>query len=468
MDKSEKLYEKVYMHYRDLITEGKIKPGDKMPSIRQCVNELSVSKTTAENAYFQLVADGYIFSKSKSGYFVTESLTRELISKDSSVTSSFLTTPSDHSVVLKTHDSNESLNDLLPKEDLKYDLSVIGDDTQAFRFDLWQRYMKSALRNTEKLSSYGLPQGEYELREEISKHVRKTKNIYCSPDDVVIGASTQSLLMILIPLLKKQGLKTASVPTDRFKRYENVFKSYDFSVDIRDKNADIIYVSPAHMTEWGELMSLKRRHEIASHSKNGHFIIEDDYQSELNFSSRPSPAIYTLAGGENVAYIGSFSRVLSPSIRISFMVLPGELKPLYQKISSLYDQTASKTEQIALCMFLRDEKLSSHIRSIRRLYFQKREVLTAICNLICKNAFSILDKPVKTAPKIGECGTELAITIYSNTVLLSEKDIAKLIRSISIKPNIHKASDNSYNLIFSCGITGFETLKAIQKEMENL
>ncbi len=460
--KNTKLYEKVYTHYRDLILEGKLKSGDKMPSIRSCVNEMSVSKTTAENAYFQLVADGYIYSKSMSGYYVTEKLNSKITSRDSSLY--------DVSAELQIHRSPQDSDTKDPFQDIdyKYDLSVIGDDSEAFCFDLWQRYMKSALRNTEKLASFGLPQGEYELREEISKHVRKTKNIYCNPEDIIIGASTQSLLMILLRILKPRMYKTASVPAEGFKRYENVFKTYDLTVDFRDKNADIIYVSPAHMTAWGELMSLGRRHEIASHSKNGHFIIEDDYQSELNFLNRPSPAIYTLTNGENVAYIGSFSRVLLPSIRISYMVLPQELTGEYRTSSYLFDQTASKTEQIALCMFLRDEKLNSHIKSIRKLYFQKREILTLICKSICRIAFRFFEEKAETKLLKGECGTELAVSIYSNTCMMSEKDIVDLLRLIMLKANIQRTTDNSFNLIFSCGIAGMETLLAIQKEMEKL
>ena len=256
------LYIKTYSYYKELIEDGKFLPGDRMPSLRECCKELGISKTTAEAAYFQLVADGYIVSQERSGYYVS-------MNKKASLNKNQLATTN-------------------PKKSKKiavrYDFSKIGEDPEYFCFSLWQRYMKSALRYTETLVSYGNSQGEEELREEIAEYVRKNRNIYCTLDDIVIGASTQSLLMILLPILKNEGLRTASVPTVGFERYAKVFEDNSFAVGYRDKEADVIYVSPAHMTSYGEAMSLKRRHEIAKHSENGHIIIEDDYQNEFNYS----------------------------------------------------------------------------------------------------------------------------------------------------------------------------------------
>ena len=434
------LYIETYSYYRQLIEEEKLSAGERMPSLRECCKELNISKTTAESAYFQLVADGYIVSRERSGFFVSD-IRRDSLNKSQQ-------SPN------KTYEPIlEGNND--DSYEASYDFSKIGEDPEYFCFSLWQRYMKSSLRFTETLMSYGNPQGEIELREEISNYVKKNRNIYCTADDVVIGASTQSLLMILLPILKNEGMRTASVPAIGFDRYAKVFEDNDFAVGYRDKEADVIYVSPAHMTSYGEVMSLKRRYEITKHSEDGHIIIEDDYQNEFNYSKHPCPSIFALSKGENVVYLGGFSRVLMPSIRISFMILPTGLKEKYKEISSKYDQTASKTEQLALCHFLRDDQLNRHIRKIKRLYGVKRERLAEILGWLCEG-LSGADKR-KVSLLIGECGTEMEIRVQGigRDVLeyyLSEHDM---------KCAVNEQEGETFHLLFSCGIIGLEKMKEI-------
>ena len=427
------LYIKTYSYYKGLIEDGKFLPGDRMPSLRECCKDLGISKTTAEAAYFQLVADGYIVSQERSGYYV--------------------------SMNKKTSLNKNQLAPTNPKKSekiaVRYDFSKIGEDPEYFCFSLWQRYMKSALRYTETLVSYGNSQGEEELREEIAEYVRKNRNIYCTLDDIVIGASTQSLLMILLPILKNEGFRTASVPTVGFERYAKVFEDNSFAVGYRDKEADVIYVSPAHMTSYGEAMSLKRRHEIAKHSENGHIIIEDDYQNEFNYSKHPCPSIFALAKGENVVYLGGFSRVLMPSIRISFMILPSSIREKYMEVASKYDQTASKTEQIALSHFLRDDQLNRHIRKIKRLYGTKREALKSILEWLCEGLRGA-DK-LKADLLIGECGTEMAIEVRG-----MERDMLEYYLSQhDMKCIIDEQKNGIYHLIFSCGIIALEKMQEI-------
>lgn len=175
----------------------------------------------------------------------------------------------------------------------------------------------------------------------------------CSPDDIVVGAGLQPLLQILCPLIHER--KTVSFPTPSFTTCSTIFQDYGFDVHYRDKSCDVIYVSPAHMTKWGEIMPVKRRLELIRHAEiNDHLIIEDDFENEFVYFQKPTPSLFGLAGGENVVYIGSFSRLLLPSIRVSFMVLPRSLREKYTKKAAFYNQTASKAEQIALCQFIRD------------------------------------------------------------------------------------------------------------------
>ena len=423
-----KKYLEVYEHYKHLIEEGAINKGDKLPSLIAASKELGVSKTTAENAYFQLAADGYVISREKSGFYVT-------------------------SKVHRSKSTNEIKN-VISTTNAKYNLSTIGDDSSSFRFDLWQRYLKNAIRKTDRMVTYGASQGEYELRQEICEYVRKRRSIYCSPDSIVIGASTQSLLMILLPLLKTNGGVTASVPAKGFDRYAHIFRSHDINVDIRRKESDIIYVSPSHMTMWGEVMSIKRRYEILEHSRSGHLIIEDDYQNEFNFAKKVCPSIYSLAGGEHVVYIDSFSRLLLPSIRISFMIIPSDLLPLYKEVAEFYDQTASKTEQLALASYIRDGHLYRHIKKLRKTYANKRSVLSSILTKLTDN----------TTLKImtGDCGTEMCI-------IGSDSDITSLqnrLKDIGITCQERQDNNNSI-LLFSCGIISSENLDELYQILKN-
>ena len=130
------------------------------------------------------------------------------------------------------------------------------------------------------------------------------------------------------------------------------------------------------MTKWGEIMTVKRRLELIHHAQaNGHLIIEDDFENEFVYLQKPTPSLFGLSGGENVVYIGSFSRLLLPSIRVSFMVLPPTLRERYQKKADFYNQTASKAEQIALCQFIRDGHLAAQTRRLKRLYSSKLKQL---------------------------------------------------------------------------------------------
>ena len=152
----------------------------------------------------------------------------------------------------------------------------------------------------------------------------------------------------------------------------NLFADYGFEVKTRNKDADIIYVSPSHITSYGNVMPIKRRLELVEYSKErGSLVIEDDFDSDFLYQTKPIPSLFALSNAQNIIYMGSFSNVLIPGIRISFMVLTEELANEFQKCKNRFSQTASKTEQIALCQYIRDGHINSQARKVRRLYTAK-------------------------------------------------------------------------------------------------
>lgn len=346
-------YLQVYDYYKELILSGRLPENTKMPSIRKCSEQLGLSRTTIESAYLCLAADGYIISRPQSGYYVTP---RPV--KNSTKNVSF------------TKDIHRE------KRDILYNFTSSNVDADSFDFNLWRRYIKSALRQDKRLLTYGEPQGEYELRETICNYVINKRNAVCKPENIIIGAGSQSLLNILCPLLRdKQGV---CFHDTKFAQGIVIFEDYGFQIVQNREEADILYMTPSHMTSLGDVMSVEKRISVLSEAiSHNRLIIEDDYNNEFRYFSKPRPCLQGLAGGEHVVYLSTFSKLLLPSIRLSFMILPDELLPLYEKKKALYNQTASKAEQLALCQFLRDGHLDSQIRKLKRLYANKAK---ALCN----------------------------------------------------------------------------------------
>ncbi len=426
------LYLQVYERYKELILSGQLRAGTRMPSLRKCSQEWKLSRTTIESAYLQLAAEGYILSRPQSGYFVTD--------------------------ILSARKENVQSNSLREEITWKYDLASSGVDRDSFRFDLWQRYIRSALRQDDRLLTYGEPQGEWDFREVLSEYVRTRRNILCSPEQIVVGAGVQNLLQILCPLLKNQR-HTVSFPTPSFVQGSTIFSDYDFQVHYRDKDSDVVYVSPAHMTAWGEIMSVKRRMELLNYAgSRGSLIIEDDYENEFVYLQKPTPSLYGLSKDQNVVYIGSFSRLLLPSIRISFMILPEWLLEEYRKKAGCYNQTASKAEQIALCQFIRDGHLGAQTRRLKRLYEKKEEAMIRCVREIFGSGVSI---------RRGAAGTRLAVTLPSGK---TQEEVLISARKEQCRLRILGEKDGMITFLLSCSsmdVAEFpEALHTLKKILE--
>lgn len=414
-------YNDLYNYFKKEITENQITLGEKLPSVRKASEIFQISKTTVQNAYFDLAADGFIMSEPKSGYYVS----------------------------YRAVDNEKSLKSKEAENEIVFDFSGEAADKESFDFSTWRRYIKSALRQDDRLLSYSEPQGEIELREALCDYIRDNRNVIASPDRIVVGAGVQSLLGTLCSLIESKG--SVSFPDKSFIQGACLFSDYGFDVHYRYKDADIVYVSPSHMTKWGDVMPNKRRAELVRYSaKTGSIVIEDDYESEFQYNSRPVPSLHALAGGSNVVYIGSFSRLLLPSIRISFMVLTQELADVYRKNIYKYSQTASKTEQLALCQFIRDGRLKSQIKKTRRFYTAKT-----------KEFAELLEKEFGNAKiKISDNALQIKMTVpFKKSVDIFEKN--------GIRIFIESFENNILQLVLSAGSIRTEefenAVKALKK-----
>ncbi len=353
-DRERSRYIQVYEYYKELIQNGRLQPGSKLPSIRKCSVQLQISRTTVEAAYLLLAAEGYVLSRPQSGYYVTD----------------FLTGGS-----LRGWDGTKKQEE----KRVLYDFSSSGVDRESFQFSLWRRYVKSALRQDERLLSYGEPQGELELRETLCLYLERFRNVICMPEQIVVGAGVQSLLHILCPLIRERNRVYFYNPS--FRQGRQIFEDHGFLTGDRRLAGDglagsICYLTPSQMTVWGEVMPVRERMALLKEAgRENILLIEDDYNSEFRYYSRPTPSLQGLSGGNGVVYLGTFSRLLLPSIRMSYMVLPPSLLPAYRERGYFYNQTASKAEQIALCQFIRDGHLEGQIRKTRKLYTVKARKL---------------------------------------------------------------------------------------------
>lgn len=348
-------YLQVYDYYKELITSGRLMEGTKMPSIRRCAQQLNVSRTTIETAYLCLAADGYIIARPQSGYYVTG----RTVKTASSAT------------------SKSTLISTSSKPKIQYNFTSNNVDADSFDFNLWRRYIKNTLRQDGQMLTYGEPQGEYELREVLCRYVTNKRNAACRPENIIIGAGSQALLNILCPLIK--GRKNVCFYDTHFAQGMVIFEDYGFDFVKEKEQANILYMTPSHMTSLGDVMSVEKRLALLKEcAERNLLIIEDDYNNEFRYFSKPIPCLQGLSGGENVVYLSTFSKLLLPSIRLSFMILPDTLLPIYEKKKHLYNQTASKSEQLALCQFLRDGHLDSQIRKLKRLYTNKAKALSTL------------------------------------------------------------------------------------------
>ncbi|GMQ62913.1 MocR-like pyridoxine biosynthesis transcription factor PdxR [Vallitalea maricola] len=363
------LYVQLYEYIRNEIIGESIIQNEKLPSIRQLSGSLDISKTTIENAYQQLLVEGYLYSLPQKGYYA----------------SAF-----DKTYVNSKKNETEYVAEQKIKKLIKYDFKNEYVEEMNFDFNLWRRYMNRILNyDYQKLYKSTDVQGEMELRKEIVRYVRRSRGVTADASRVIIGGGVQYLLNILSTLMKKIHIDECAFEDPGFNRAKNIFMHNSFDIIpipikedgidlkvLKNSNSKLCYVSPSHQFPTGTVMSVDQRIKLLKWaSENNGYIIEDDYNSELRYYGKPIPSMQSFDKDGNVIYLGSFSTVLVPSIRISYMILPSKLINLYNESKNRYTQTTSKTEQLALALFMKEGMFEKHIRRLKKNYTKKNQIL---------------------------------------------------------------------------------------------
>jgi GntR family transcriptional regulator/MocR family aminotransferase len=362
-------YLQLYEYIKNAILSNEIAPDEKLPSLRFLAKSLGLSLTTTSLAYNQLSVEGYIYSKAGSGFFASDI--------------TFTGLPGEATRELSYSGFPESPLSDAPLQ--QYDLSC-------FDFNKWKKCLNKILsEHPHLLLMESDPQGEKALRFEISKYLYISRGVGCDPSQIVIGAGTQQITGQLSLLLTRMTINHATVEDPCYLPVRNILRDRGFhlsSVAVSNKGINIkklpenirsaVYVCPSNQFPTGAIMPISRRYELLEWAgRNGSIIIEDDYDSELRYFGKPIPALKGLDSNDCVVYLGSFSSTLFPSIKISYMVLPGEMSEIFETLKNDYTQTCSKAEQLTLALFMEYGYYRTNIRRLRSLYSQKLQVLSA-------------------------------------------------------------------------------------------
>ena len=384
-DSDKCLYQQIYEHIRQEIREGKLLAGERLPSTRSLAEYLQVARSTVDYAYDQLLSEGYIEAKPYKGYFVCR-LEGIFTMEQQEMTEPEVVRP----------DSNED------GAQAQIDFSPYGIDMTGFPFGVWKRITKNILNDSNsELFAQGEPQGDYDLRMTISRYLHSSRGVNCRPEQIIVGAGNDFLLLLLEKILGRHVGIAMENPT--YKRAYRIFQSFAYriyTVDMDDKGmrADRLsglpvraaYVMPSHQYPTGAVMTIGRRAELLrwAEKEPDRYLIEDDYDSEFRYRGKPIPSLQSSDKRGKVIYIGTFSKAIAPAIRVSYMVLPESLLEVYRRDCSFYSCTVSRIDQRILNEFIRDGYFERHLNKMRMHYRAKHDLLLAELEPF-KKAFTI-------------------------------------------------------------------------------
>ncbi|MBH5318452.1 PLP-dependent aminotransferase family protein [Paenibacillus sp. GSMTC-2017] len=380
------LYSQLYHYIKKEILSGKLAAETRLPSIRSLSNHLHISRNTVDLAYQQLLAEGYVQSRPRSGLYINDLELESL--------------PSSQFIRNKWLDSGVKSNSAI-----RYDFRYGDVDAEHFPLATWRKLSNQSLhQNEQSLFSYGDPLGEPQLRLEIAHYLHSSRGVNCSPDQIMVGAGIQYLIGVLSGLLgdvsngiamenpgydgvrtifEHKGINIHSIPLESDGL--NIHKLYE-------SKSRIVYITPSHQFPYGMVMPLSKRMQLLKWAadQNG-IIIEDDYDSEFRYVGKPIPSLQSLDTHDRTVYLGTFSKCLLPSLRIAYMVLPQTLLDFHSKQDyRLYDQTVSRFHQKTLELFMKNGHWEAHIRKMRNVYRQKQFTLISLIQKMMGSQVTII------------------------------------------------------------------------------
>jgi GntR family transcriptional regulator/MocR family aminotransferase len=381
------LHRQIYDQWRQGILTGRFRRAERVPSTRELSTALDVSRSTVTQAYDQLIAEGYLESSQGSGTFVCRELPDELLRPKHKQVHRSEETPA-----IRLSRYGAGLNN-----DFSYPPAPPGfigftqwrPDLTLFPIGIWRKLVMRRLRAaTPELFDYADQSAGYgPLRNEIAAYVSRSRAVRCTPEQVIIVNGSAQGIDLCVRLLLEPGDEVA-IENPGYHGAHRIFAGYgarlrparidEHGIVIRDlgRKARVVYVTPSHQFPTGVAMSLARRLELIEWSRlHNAVLIEDDYDSEYRYSGPPLPSLQGLATGVAVIYIGTFSKVMFPSLRIGYVIAPPSLVARLRRAKWLADRHTPVPEQAALADFVSEGHLERHIRRMRRVYGERRDAL---------------------------------------------------------------------------------------------
>lgn len=374
-DNKESLYMQIYHQVRKDIISGTIKEGDVLAGSRGLARTLNISRNTVDNAYSQLLAEGYIIPQRGVGYIVAplpelkNNQLREVQEYTKREISGNITTPEDDVIYDLTNGSHT--NDLFPKT-------------------LWRRYTLECLEMLDKenkLSSHLDRQGESYLRCNLLSYLQRIRGVYCSKEQIIITCGIQQSLDFICNLLSNKNAKVL-MEEPGYHKATAVFRNNGLKIQTVsiDKNGIIvsklpnllensaIYSTPSHQFPTGVTMPISRRFELLEWANsNNAYVLEDDFDSELRYYAKPIPSLQSIDTNSRVIYLGTFSKALSPALRMGYMILPPQLLEIYLNKFRDYNSTAPVLNQYVIARLIETGEYDRHIRRLNHIFRKRLE-----------------------------------------------------------------------------------------------
>lgn len=364
MKEKKPIYMEIYEDMKEKIDRGDMKIGMRLESKRALSNRMNIGINTVENAYAMLLDEGYIEARERRGYFVAK-----------------------QDLLLRPLPEKNKLDTKIKKKEYPYDFSYQGVDKK-FPFALWKKLTKEAVDvERENLLRRGNPQGEEGLRESIAAYLGQSRGIKATKENIIITAGTEYLFQILFGLWREKAV--FGIENPGFERWSLLFETNGISYvplnmddkgilpeEVKEKNVDILCITPSHQFPTGKIMPIGRRKELLQWAeKEKRYIIEDDYDGEFKYTGRPIPALKSIDTRDRVVYMGNFSNTLSPALRVSYMLLPDRLMARYIRRVSYAACPVSTLTQKTLELFIAKGFFIRHVNRMRKIYKEKRELI---------------------------------------------------------------------------------------------
>ncbi len=372
-DSARPLYQQIYEYIRKEIADGKISCGEKLPSTRLLAKHLLLSRSTVEIAYEQLFAEGYIEARDRRGYYASDISKLYLEGAGQKERKS--------RIPVRTEE----------KENYKVVFSPEGSEMGCFPYGVWRKISKELLSGDDpELFLSGEPAGERKLREAVCRYLYHARGVNASPEQIVVGAGNEYLLILLAQILGEKKRVAMENPTYLKAYYTFSHMHYDICAiemdgggilleEVERKKPDIVYTMPSHQFPMGAVMPMKRRLELLHWALGGErYIIEDDHDSEFRYRGKPIPSLQGIDRKGSVIYMGTFSKSISPSLRVSYMVLPEGLLERYRKNCGFYASTVPKEQQLKLTAFFNQGHFERYLNRMRGVYKGKHDYLLGL------------------------------------------------------------------------------------------